>query len=57
MYLKKSKKWRYKIFIPIFEFLSLVLPIILFELDKYNLDDADLLTEFTIGYLVKARKA
>lgn len=57
MYLEKSKKLRHKIFLPVIEFLSLVLPIFLFGLDKYNLDDADPLTEFTIGYLVKARKA
>jgi len=56
MYLKKSKKLRHKIFLPVIEFLSLVLPIFLFRLDKYNLDDTDPLTEFTIGYLVKARK-
>lgn len=56
MFLKKSKKLRHKIFLPLIEFLSLALPIFLFELDKYDLDDADPLTEFTIGYLVKARK-
>jgi ubiquinone/menaquinone biosynthesis C-methylase UbiE len=57
MYLKKSEKWRHKFFLPVIEFLSLVLPIYLFGLDKYNLDDYDPLTEFTIGYLVKARKS
>lgn len=56
MYLKKSKKMRHKIFMPIIKFLSLVLPIYLFGLDKYNLDDYDPSTEFTIGYLVKAKK-
>ena len=27
------------------------------HLNKYNLDDYDSLIEFTLGYLVKARKA
>lgn len=57
MYLGKSKKLRHKIFRPIFKFLSLVLPVILFRLDRYNLDSSDPSTEFTIGYLIKARKS
>ena len=57
MYLGRSKKLRHKIFIPVIKILSLVLPIILFQLDNYSLDDRDPSTEFTIGYLVEARKA
>jgi len=57
MYLGKSKKLRHKIFKPAFKFLSIILPIIFFQLDKYGLDNCDTLTEFTIGYLVKAKKA
>lgn len=56
MYLERSKKLRHKIFRPVIKMLKIVLPIFLFRFDKYNLDDCDSLTNFTIGYLVKATK-
>lgn len=56
IYFGKSKKWRHKIFTPFIAFLILIIPPILFHLDKYNLDNCDPLHEFTMGYLVKAKK-
>lgn len=56
IYFGKSKKWRHKIFTPLIVLLILIIPPILFHLDKYNLDNCDPFHEFTSGYLVKAKK-
>jgi len=56
IYFGKSKKWRHRIFIPLIVPLILILCPALFYLDRNNLDNCDPLHEFTMGYLVKAKK-
>lgn len=57
IYLGKSKKLTHIIFKPIFIALRFILPPMLFSMDRDNLDKADQFTEFTIGYLVIAKKS
>lgn len=52
-YFRKSKKIRHKILMP----LMLILVPIFLHFDKDNLDELESSFEFTIGYLVKAKKA
>ena len=56
LYIIKSKKWRYKIFIPLAILLILILLPFFFYLDKQNLDKNSPSYKITMGYLVKAKK-
>lgn len=57
LYIVKSKKWRYKIILPLVILLILILPHFFFYLDKQNLDENNPSYKITMGYLVKAKKA
>jgi len=56
LYIIKSKKWRYKIFALLAFLLILILVPLFFWLDKKNLATDDSFYNFTVGYLVKAKK-
>lgn len=56
IYLGKSRKFIHRVLRPVYFICRVVIPLLIFRLDKDNLDEGDTSCEFTTGYLVRATK-